>query len=294
MLRVIVRGGMRGRFETERFDLEAATQPRWKETPMMRRWYRALPTLCAILLAVGAPTVQAAIPAAERAVLTALYASANGGSWSNSTNWNGAAGTECTWRGITCDSAQSTVTGVRSLHQQPERKPTRLSQYADEPDGLLCLQQSAHRPDPVACGTRKAELFLRQQQPHDRQHPVIRRPHEADCFLCRQQSADGIDSFARGPHATGRIRRRCQPADRRRPVAHRAHQPHLLHREAKSADGSDSVVRRPHQPVAPLAQQQPVERRDSFARRPDEPRRRSTSAATSSAGRFRISRVWPR
>lgn len=57
-------------------------------------------------------TVQAAIPASERAVLLNLYTSTNGASWTTSINWNDAAGTECTWYGVSCDGAQTTVTGV--------------------------------------------------------------------------------------------------------------------------------------------------------------------------------------
>lgn len=52
---------------------------------------------------------QAAIPASQRAVLVALYASTNGASWTQNTNWNGPSGTECTWYGITCDAAHDNV-----------------------------------------------------------------------------------------------------------------------------------------------------------------------------------------
>ena len=62
--------------------------------------------------AASTPTAQATIPASERAVLTNLYASTNGASWSNNTNWNGAVGTECTWYGVACDAAQSHVTYI--------------------------------------------------------------------------------------------------------------------------------------------------------------------------------------
>jgi len=57
---------------------------------------------------------QAAIPAAEREVLIALYNGTDGDNWANSTNWKvaplatdgfSAVGTECTWRGIVCAGA---------------------------------------------------------------------------------------------------------------------------------------------------------------------------------------------
>jgi hypothetical protein len=56
--------------------------------------------------------VVAAIPATERAVLTSLYNATNGAAWTNKTNWNGAAGTECTWHGIICDAAQTHVENI--------------------------------------------------------------------------------------------------------------------------------------------------------------------------------------
>ena len=74
---------------------------------------------CFRLLAAGlflclgwASTAQAIIPASERAVLTDLYASTNGASWTTNTNWNGAVGTECSWAGITCDATESQVIAI--------------------------------------------------------------------------------------------------------------------------------------------------------------------------------------
>ena len=59
-----------------------------------------------------APPARAAIPPAERQVLQNLYTATNGARWTNSSGWNGAAGTECTWFGITCDATASHVTKV--------------------------------------------------------------------------------------------------------------------------------------------------------------------------------------
>ncbi|MFI5142495.1 MAG: leucine-rich repeat domain-containing protein [Thermoanaerobaculales bacterium] len=50
-----------------------------------------------------------AIPASERQALVDLYTITNGASWTHNTNWNGAAGTECSWYGVTCDSGGTTV-----------------------------------------------------------------------------------------------------------------------------------------------------------------------------------------
>ena len=65
-----------------------------------------------VLFALAASVAEADIPDAERQVLIAIYNGTNGGTWTTSTNWNGAAGTECTWFGVTCDGAQTTVTGI--------------------------------------------------------------------------------------------------------------------------------------------------------------------------------------
>jgi Leucine rich repeat N-terminal domain len=54
-----------------------------------------------------------AIPLAERTVLLSLYSGTNGASWSSSTNWGGATGTECTWFGVTCSAGDTNVTELR-------------------------------------------------------------------------------------------------------------------------------------------------------------------------------------
>ncbi|WP_028603920.1 IPTL-CTERM sorting domain-containing protein [Ottowia thiooxydans] len=66
----------------------------------------------------GAPAL-AAIPAAERTALLALYNSAGGANWSNTTSntnpWTGASGTECSWHGVTCTgpAGSERVTALR-------------------------------------------------------------------------------------------------------------------------------------------------------------------------------------
>jgi hypothetical protein len=51
----------------------------------------------------------AAIPASERAFLQSLFVNTHGDAWVDKTNWNGAAGTECTWARITCNADESHV-----------------------------------------------------------------------------------------------------------------------------------------------------------------------------------------
>ena len=67
------------------------------------------------LLILLAGVANAAIPQSERDALIALYNSTNGDSWTTKTNWKSAgifsaAGTECTWYGITCSG--DAVTGI--------------------------------------------------------------------------------------------------------------------------------------------------------------------------------------
>jgi hypothetical protein len=54
----------------------------------------------------------AAIPASERQVLLNLYSSTDGDNWSSNDGWNGAAGTECTWEGIQCDTNELHVISI--------------------------------------------------------------------------------------------------------------------------------------------------------------------------------------
>jgi Leucine-rich repeat (LRR) protein len=56
----------------------------------------------------------AAIPSTQRAALVDFYRATGGDQWAANVrrNWLGAPGTECSWAGIRCDAAKSTVTGV--------------------------------------------------------------------------------------------------------------------------------------------------------------------------------------
>jgi Leucine-rich repeat (LRR) protein len=79
-----------------------------------RRWHaynrasmRAL--LIAVVLSVSSLPAQAAIPQGQRDALIALYDSTNGDAWTSHIGWRGAAGTECSWQGVICDVAKSTV-----------------------------------------------------------------------------------------------------------------------------------------------------------------------------------------
>lgn len=56
------------------------------------------------------------IPASERAVLMALYASTNGAGWRIKSNWGGAVGTECNWYGVHCINSGGTILNVDEIN----------------------------------------------------------------------------------------------------------------------------------------------------------------------------------
>jgi len=65
--------------------------------------------LFGLLALTGAISAQAAIPASQRQYLLDFYTATGGANWTNQANWGGAAGTECTWFGVTCDLNATTV-----------------------------------------------------------------------------------------------------------------------------------------------------------------------------------------
>jgi Leucine-rich repeat (LRR) protein/Tol biopolymer transport system component len=69
-------------------------------------------TASAVLTLLIAASAHAAIPQSEHDALVAFYASTGGSGWTNNSGWNGAAGTECSWFGVSCDSASTHVTQI--------------------------------------------------------------------------------------------------------------------------------------------------------------------------------------
>lgn len=74
---------------------------------------RKLILASALLLAA---TAHAAVPQSQRDALIALYQSTNGQDWVGKLNWLGAAGTECTWYGVSCDDAGANVAGIELVY----------------------------------------------------------------------------------------------------------------------------------------------------------------------------------
>jgi hypothetical protein len=65
-----------------------------------------------LFLALATGSAHAAIPDTERADLDALYAQSGGSSWTISTGWEGAAGIECSWQGVSCDAGGDHVVAI--------------------------------------------------------------------------------------------------------------------------------------------------------------------------------------
>ncbi len=64
-----------------------------------------------VLVLLGGPVANAALPSSQHDALVDLYNSTNGAGWTNRTNWLVAAD-ECTWYGITCNTGHTTVQGI--------------------------------------------------------------------------------------------------------------------------------------------------------------------------------------
>lgn len=96
----------------------------------MRRFVTALAISSCALAA------HAAIPQSQRDALLAFYSSTNGSGWTSNSGWGGLPGSECTWQGVSCDSAQNNVTGL-SLYNNKLAGP--LPATIQNLSGLLTL-----------------------------------------------------------------------------------------------------------------------------------------------------------
>jgi Leucine-rich repeat (LRR) protein len=72
-----------------------------------------LPVLLVLAALPAAVPARAAVPAAQRTALITLYNATGGPAWASHAGWLGKAGTECSWAGVTCDSAATTVTQIQ-------------------------------------------------------------------------------------------------------------------------------------------------------------------------------------
>ncbi len=114
--------------------------------PLRLKRPMAIASLLGLLSLQMCAVAHAAIPASERAVLTAFYTQTGGPGWITSTNWNGAEGTECTWYRVTCDSQGTHVVAIELLDD-------RLIGTLPALDGLPFLQVLNLRSERQVVGT---------------------------------------------------------------------------------------------------------------------------------------------
>lgn len=95
--------------------------------------------LFAALLLAQVNFANAQIPQIERDALIALYVSADGANWSISTNWLGAAGTECTWYGVSC-----IFSGVEELRLQDNNLSGSIPPELGDLSDLYVLQLNSN------------------------------------------------------------------------------------------------------------------------------------------------------
>lgn len=87
-----------------------ASQGTSKRAIFLRGFFLAL----TILFGSALPSpAQAGIPASERQVLLNIYSQTNGAQWTSNTGWNGEAGTECGWYGVSCSADGMHITELR-------------------------------------------------------------------------------------------------------------------------------------------------------------------------------------
>jgi len=65
-----------------------------------------------LVVAICSCAAYGAVPASERAALTALFDATNGNAWNKKTQWKAGPGTECNWFGVYCDSGDNHVTQI--------------------------------------------------------------------------------------------------------------------------------------------------------------------------------------
>lgn len=110
----------------------------------------------------GAVAVEAAIPTSERDALVALYNSTGGPSWTERQGWLGAAGTECTWRGVVCDQAGEHVVEVQLWSNNLQGPlPSAISGLTRLQNAYLCCNQiSGAIPESIGSLGQLVRLYL--------------------------------------------------------------------------------------------------------------------------------------
>lgn len=130
---------------------------------LLKEWLvRGVWTLAAAVGCISGAVGEAAIPSTERDALVALYDATGGASWTERQNWLGAAGTECTWRGVVCDQAGEHVVelGLWSNNLSGPL-PAAISGLTRLQNAYLCCNHlSGAIPESVGGLTQLVRLYL--------------------------------------------------------------------------------------------------------------------------------------
>ena len=124
----------------------------------MRTIHRLLAATCTALIASNA-VAGAKILDSERAALDTFYSRTHGDAWTVNTRWEGPAGTECTWEGITCADGDVRITAIRlSNHNLQGSLPDLSAFNALQVFDVQGNQLSGSVPSIVALGN--LQVFL--------------------------------------------------------------------------------------------------------------------------------------
>lgn len=149
-----------------------------------------------LLLLAGGPAY-GAIPAPERQALLDFYASTNGPGWSVSSNWTGAAGTECTWFGVTCNGGQTTVIRIAlPANQLSGPLPASLGNLSNLQDLWLNSNQLSGSIPSTAGNPSLVTIWLRSNQLSGPIPSFGANPGLLDLDLGLNQLSGTIPSFA--------------------------------------------------------------------------------------------------
>ncbi len=149
-----------------------------------------------LLLLAGGPAY-GAIPDPERQALLDFYASTNGPGWSVSSNWNGAAGTECTWFGVTCNGGQTTVIRIAlPANQLSGPLPASLGNLSNLQDLWLNSNQLSGSIPSTAGNPSLVTIWLRSNQLSGPIPSFGANPGLLDLDLGLNQLSGTIPSFA--------------------------------------------------------------------------------------------------
>lgn len=107
-------------------------------------------------------TAVAAVPSTERDALIAFYNSTGGPGWGNSTNWLGAAGTECSWFGVVCSPGDANVVVLNVSNNNIEGAiPPEIGDLTELESLLLYSNQLSGRiPQEIGTMTMLTSLSL--------------------------------------------------------------------------------------------------------------------------------------